>query len=675
MVEQMKHYKHIDGLRALAVLPVILFHFGAASFSGGFAGVDVFFVISGYLITGIIHDGIRAGNFSLARFYERRARRILPALFATCLLSLIMALLLFMPEDFKSFSKSLEGVAGFASNFIFARNTGYFAESLSTKPLLHTWSLSVEEQFYMLFPPLLFGAEWLLTKQRAAGKVPHSTFFKNGGDYFLILSALILLSFAINVGFITTRPEKTFYLLPARAWELLTGGVLRLYLQNIRITPKLRELMGMVGLILLIGCYVILDRGTPFPGTAAIWPCLAALLLIWAGLGEGGAVARILSAKPLVLTGMISYGLYLYHWPVLVFARYFLGRAPNMLEVLPLWLLTAALSVLSYVFLEKPVRNGTLLVTKKTLYTFSGAGLALFGIMGFWGFHDGGFPERFSPAVLQYADSIKDTNWKWAGCIPKNPSNLNEKNICTIGDPKTKPDFLAWGDSHLDALEPALAAEAKKHSAFGWAVAYSGCPPFLGADRSDNYVDFSCPAIADTVLAIIKRNKIKTVLLVARWDMYALGWEKGSIETAREPFISYYGEKGKPAFAAAFAQTILKLQSLGVHVWIVKQPPPQLAHIPSALARAVYFHQNPESLQRPYADVEKRVAFANSIFAQIPKLSFIDPLPLFCPGQKSCLIAKDGYALYTDNNHLSVKGALWGQRILEPFFGFLAHTL
>lgn len=660
----MKHHPFIDGLRAVAILPVIFFHYNIAHVTGGYVGVDVFFVLSGFLITGLISEQMKAGRFSIVHFYERRARRILPALFVTCLLSTVVALLLYLPHDFKQFSRSLEGIALFGSNFIFARWTGYFADPVSTIPLLHTWSLAVEEQFYVFFPLILLAL---------------NNYFKD--RIFAIrftIYMLFLISFVLSIALLAPMPEKTFYLLHTRAWELMAGSLLALHLKELRISKGAAEAMSVMGAVILLLCLFMYDRNTPFPGMAALPPCLATVFLLWSNINHTTTLKKVLSSRPLVGIGLISYGLYLYHWPVLVFARYYFDREPSAGISLFLIALTFLIAVFSYFYLEKPIRDGVL--KKKTLFQLSGVGLAAFGLTGLLGVHTNGLPSRFNSDVLKYAQAGEENNN--ATQIPQKCDDLifpgvSGDKICKFGaSPTAHPDFLLWGDSHAAALQAAVAAQAMKNHMTGWDIIRSGCPALVDADRADHFVGYSCPAISAAVLDTVRRNKIKNVLLVTRWDMYALGWEKGSVETAREPFISFTTQDGrtltrKDAFAASFEETIKKLKELGVNIWVVKQVPPQLVYVSSALAKAQYLGRNPDDLERSYADIVNRRSFVDTVFADAAKsypLHFIDPADKFCPQERICLISTDGQSLYMDNSHLSPYGALWSQDMLAPFF-------
>lgn len=641
----MKNHPFIDGLRALAVLPVIFFHFDLPFFTGGYIGVDVFFVISGFLITGVLLEMKQQNRFSIVRFYERRARRILPALFITCLLCVALALALFVPNDYKSFSKSLEGVSIFASNFIFVRWIGYFAATAPGDPLLHTWSLAVEEQFYIIFPLLLYLSVRFLRKA---------------------VYILFAISLALNIALIHVSPEKTFYLLHSRAWELLAGSILALRLQHIRLTPRLAEGMSLLGLAALLAGIALYDRDTIFPGAAALLPVAATMLLIWSNLNNSTTAGRLLSTSPFINIGLVSYGLYLYHWPIMAFARYYLDRALTPADALIAIPLIGAMAALSYRYIEKPVRAGAMPASRASMFRFSALGLVLCALAGFSGVYTNGLPARFDRIALQYAAGADDVDKNWGRCIP-DPRNLDENTICKLGASKPAPDFLVWGDSHAAAIAPAINALAKKHGMAGWIVTYSGCPALAGVERTDGLVDFSCKAIGDTVLALIQKNKIRHALLVTRWDMYALGWEAGSIETARNPAIAFKTLKGQEAFAAAFGETVHRLKKTGVAVHAMKQVPPQLIHIPSALAKAAYLGRDPEKLKRPYEAILNRRRVIDLAFAE-SGASFIDPMEKFCPEKTACLIAADGRALYSDNGHVSIYGALWSQSMLAPFF-------
>ncbi|MEO1020870.1 MAG: acyltransferase, partial [Pseudomonadota bacterium] len=323
----------IDGLRALAVLAVVFYHAGFDIVGGGFVGVDVFFVISGYLITSIIMKDIQsADGFSIAKFYERRARRIFPALFAVIFASSIAAFFILTPLELDRFARSAIAATLFVSNIFFRYQTGYFAGDADEQPLLHTWSLAVEEQFYIFFPLFLMFVHRFLPRRISL---------------LVLLVAIVSLAMAL-VG-IRFSTAAAFYLAPPRAWELMLGALLAL-----GAVPTLRwrlgrELVAIVGLAAIAWSVTRFDEATIFPGFAALLPTFGTAALIWAGMGPGTSlVNRLLSQKPLVFVGLISYSLYLWHWPLIVFHEFSVAHRPSPRELLVILAISFVLAIISW---------------------------------------------------------------------------------------------------------------------------------------------------------------------------------------------------------------------------------------------------------------------------------------------------------------------------------------
>ncbi|MEZ5479762.1 MAG: acyltransferase [Thiolinea sp.] len=336
----MMHYrKEIDGLRALAVVPVILFHAGLSAFSGGFVGVDIFFVISGYLITSIIINELDAGHFTIAGFYERRARRILPALFFVMLVSLPFAWWILLPHELEAFARSMIAVVIFASNLLFWQESDYFATDSELIPLLHTWSLAVEEQYYVLFPLLLWGV-WKLGLRRVA----------------LIIGSIALLSLGLAEWGWRHDAAANFYLLPSRAWELMAGAGCALYLyRHPPPTGQLAQGASLLGLLLILFSIVWLDESVPFPSVYALPPVIGTALIILFAHGSSWT-GRLLSLPLLVSIGLISYSAYLWHQPMFAFARLY-WLEPGLITLLSLALLAFVLAWISWRFVERPFRD------------------------------------------------------------------------------------------------------------------------------------------------------------------------------------------------------------------------------------------------------------------------------------------------------------------------------
>ncbi|CUH78797.1 O-acetyltransferase OatA [Tritonibacter multivorans] len=360
----MKYRSEIDGLRSVAVLPVILFHAGFTAFGGGFVGVDVFFVISGYLITTIIVDELAQGKFSILKFYERRARRILPALFVVCLVSLVMAWMFLLKHDFKDFARSIVATATFSSNIYFWLESDYFDTAAELKPLLHTWSLAVEEQFYIFFPPLLM----LLFPK---------------GQRFVVFSLGVLFTLSL-IGALWLLPRDTsgaFYLLPTRAWELLIGSFCALYLRgNVLALPVLAQnTLSALGLGMIGYSVFTFSKFTPTPGLTTLLPTVGtALIILFAR--PGTFVQKLLSLRAMVGIGLISYSAYLWHQPLFSFARHNALHEPPWQVMVALIALTLLLAWASWKFIETPLRHST--ASQNRVFVLSSGGLAAFLAVG-----------------------------------------------------------------------------------------------------------------------------------------------------------------------------------------------------------------------------------------------------------------------------------------------------
>ena len=314
-VHHLRYRADIDGLRAIAVLPVVLFHFGFSTFAGGFVGVDVFFVISGFLITSLIVVEIDESRFSIVRFYERRIRRIFPALFLVIIVTSIASAIILLPNDLKRYAKSVVAADWFFSNFEFWREAGYFDVDAHQKPLLHTWSLAVEEQFYLIFPPFLLLAARYLRRR-----------------YLLIIMPIFVLSLTFSIWAVYAKPSLAFYLTPSRMWEIMLGAWLALIPWEAGkrfIPPSGYGLLTLLGIGMIAYGVFTFSANTPFPGAMALLPCGGAALVIFGGQNHPSMVSRLLATGPLVFVGKISYSLYLWHWPLIVLAAYpFAGETP-----------------------------------------------------------------------------------------------------------------------------------------------------------------------------------------------------------------------------------------------------------------------------------------------------------------------------------------------------------
>lgn len=609
----MRGYRRdIDGLRALAILPVLLFHTHVPGFSGGYVGVDIFFVISGFLITGIIAREIDASQFSLVRFYERRARRILPALSVMLAFVLAMATWLYLPGDFEAVPRSALMALLFLSNLWFFLNTGYFAGGAETMPLLHCWSLAVEEQFYIGFPLLL----WLIARYAPRSRIT-------------VLVAAALISFGWAWLKQADSDGFAFYLLPPRAWELFAGALLA-----VGAVPELRaraarEVTALVGLGLILFAVLTYDSQTVFPGLTALPPVLGSAMLIHAA--PGTLVGRLLSMRLPVAIGLISYSLYLWHWPLIVFAEY--ARDAKLAGLWQVGIIAASfvLAWLSWRFVEQPFRSPARFDQRRIL-VWSGVGMALLGTAAAMMLPLGGWAARFAPEVARYASAKDDFSPRRAACLTERLDSAPEE--CVIGAAGAAPTALLWGDSHGVELAWALGQE---YAARGEALIQrtrGSCPPLTGLHRAK---DPDCQRFNAAVRQQIAATPaLQTVYLAGYWDEH----------------------RGDPATLARLDATIAQIRAAGRRAVVIGPVPSQDWNVPRRLARLAARGQNQDAHGIDEATYRTRNAWFLSAYPrwQAQGVGLIDPARgLFDSGKG--MIVKQGDPLYFDSHHISVAGA------------------
>ncbi len=498
----MKYRPEIDGLRALAVVPVVFYHAGFSAFSGGFVGVDVFFVISGYLITTIIADEISQDRFSLVRFYERRARRILPVLITVILTTLPFAWFWMMPRDLETYTYSILAVLTFTSNFFFFSETGYFETNAALQPLLHTWSLAVEEQFYIFFPLLM-----MLLGRRSP---------------WFVFSGLALVSLIFAEGMLRVNPAHAFFLLPTRAWELLIGSMAAIWLRQGGALPSLslwmRDLLSVLGLVLIVYGIVVYDDATRFPGLSAVPPTLGTVLLILFAQPKG-LVQRVLAFQPLVWIGLISYGTYLWHQPVFALYHHRFGSVAFDSHVLLLIALSFALAFASYHLVEQPFRKtlGLRAVVRSLLASGAvAAGLAVALFLRVDG-HPESVPSYAWAIENADADLIRYVEREdvFLPCKDGGYADVDGVQTCDFGDENAPRDLVLWGDSLALALHSGMQRVAGENKRGGIAFLANGCPPVFGLSntqmascdgRTHDAVLTAIEALADVKDVVITGN-------------------------------------------------------------------------------------------------------------------------------------------------------------------------
>lgn len=642
--------RDIDGLRAIAVLAVVLFHFGVPGVSGGFVGVDVFFVISGFLITSIIWRERQAGRFSFVDFWARRARRILPALFVMMATTLVAGWFLLAPKDYAALGRSVHYQATFSSNLLFARQHGYFDTASDIKPLLHTWSLAVEEQFYIVFPLLL-------------------TLLSSRLKYWrLALFGVLLVSFGMSVWAVTHQPQKAFYLLHLRAWELLAGAMLAvLPMRNWRASPAVAQGVSLVSMGLILIAVFGFDRHTPFPGAAALLPVLGVVGLIWANGQQHTWVGRLMSSRVMVGIGLISYSWYLWHWPVFVYANYAAVDGLSTLELAGLLLLSLVLGYLSWRFVEAPFREKRLLAGRKAILAAGLAGILCLGFTGLALREADGVPWRLSEQALRYAQA---KTWSPAlmACMA-DKDTPDDRLFCHFGPKGRSVSALVWGDSHATALIPALEDAANRHDISLVQASFAGCMPLDGLENIARCAHFN-----QRVEKALAEQSFSDVVLAARWSLYLYGQMSGDKEHAlKEPGTGKYVRAvAEQRFAQGLRERISGLRAAGHRVWLVKEVPLQEIIVPYRLSRLAMMHRPVDREGLPLEEHVERQAFITRLFDELAAadsgVGVLDPAPLLCGADGLCRVELNGRALYTDDNHLSDVGARHIEAFLEPLF-------
>ena len=605
----MKYRPDIDGLRALAVLLVALYHAHFPGTSGGFVGVDIFFVISGYLICSLIVVELASGEFSIVRFYEHRCRRILPALFTMFALVSVIASFVLLPPDTIKFCLSLAASTLFISNIYFWHESNYFDAASEFKPLLHTWSLGVEEQFYIFVPLILFAiAKWSRSKYT---------------PWLLFLSVA---SLALSVWALTHAPTANFYLLPTRFWELALGALAAISLPSRDIPRPTREIIGAVGIGLIIYSITMLTDETPFPGWNALFPCLGAVALLYAGGCGRSAFSSFLSIKPLVFVGKISYSLYLWHWPLFALARYQASRELTLLETSAVLLASLILAVVSWRYVETPLRKNTAFFGTRFIFAGSGISIILIVLIGVAGVYNKGYGFRFPDYTVRKISGVERYNAKT--CFLSETQSVNDwqGNACLLTH-NDGPKVLLWGDSFAAHYAPGIVEETKDLTASYLQYTASSCPPIF------NYHSGAvpnCRAFNDNVPKLLATYDISTVVMSARWE-------------------SLFKRGVSPRDVAA---TVRRLEGMGVKVYVIGQSPEFYNDVQTIFAQAGHVASTLEA-SAPLS-FNRKINF--QLESALPPETFIDPLKVLC-GPTDCKYLRNGHYVIWDFGHLSAFGS------------------
>ena len=612
----------IDGLRAVAVLLVLAYHVGFTKARGGFVGVDVFFVISGYLISSVILSELDRSRFSLSNFYQRRIRRILPALVAMMLVAFVLAYKFLLPSELLDFSKSALAAILSVSNVYFWKQSGYFDAPAALKPLLHTWSLGVEEQFYIVLPLfLMLVHRFMRARLRAT----------------VLLTAAV--SFLISAYGAYYDQPSTFYLVHTRAWELLVGTMLAL-----KVFPAINGAVGRnfaatIGLALIVISGAVYAITTPFPGVAALLPCVGAALLLAAGESGTSFVGRALSLRPVVFIGAISYSLYLWHWPIIVLQNMGalpVGNLPSGAVKLVICVLSIVIAAISWRFVETPFREGRLKFSGAAAFRFAFASIAFVILLSTGVIAFRGMPSRFPPEAVRVANFLQAPDTYREGvCFisSKNSFAQFDPATCLKTDP-SRENYLLIGDSHAAHLWYGLSAGFPKINIMQ--ATASGCKPTI---EQPGTAEERCQELMDYMYSkYLPAHQVGTLLIAGRWE---------ADDVPR------------------LAKTIAWTKQHGFRVILFGPMLQYDAPLPRLLAASIRDNDPSEPASHRVAKYQRLDDQLSSLSNDEWKVTYVSFFKMLCPGDACVEYTSDRSPLQSDYGHLTREGSILVAQMLR----------
>ncbi|MCW5703781.1 MAG: acyltransferase family protein [Bradyrhizobium sp.] len=631
-----EYREDIDWLRAIAVLAVVAFHFEMTGIWGGFVGVDIFFVISGYLITGIIQSELKAGHFSFARFYERRVRRLLPALYVMVALTAIPSFHYLLPSERAEFFRSVVAVVTFTSNFFFWFQTGYFDHAAVEKPLLHTWSLAVEEQFYLVLPLLLWATMRVARGQRAA--LP------------LLLVGLTVASFALSVWLMRhERSANAFFMSPPRAWEFLVGAVIAMQGFPVLRNELAQKVVRGAALVLLAIPIFSLRQGPGFPGLNALAPCIGAVLFIWSGIGVPTRKRAPYSLFHVVrFFGQISYSLYLWHWPLFTFVRF--SKSSLVLDAfdkVALFALTVAISYLSWRFVEKPFRERRLAPTRRAVFEVglvASVVLIAGSVSGMMLGRGSGTNDRVVQQLETYSPYRFEPVYRSGQCF--NPASGAFGDDCLKIVPG-KVNVLLWGDSLAAHYFHGLSRTVDPRSVNILQATQAACMPTFNAAAQ---FLAACRNAANQMEAFFRDHSPELVILSGDW-----------LEYTRAPRFE--------GIMADLRSTIEKLNARGIRVVLLGPPVQFKGRLPPMLLRLHLRNVAAQVDDLLLPDVFALDAKMKAALPASEKFSYVSVLDVMCPARQCPVTLDGGVPLSWDHAHLTAEGSLLVMGRLLPRLG------
>lgn len=634
-----KYIPGIDGLRAIAVGLVIAFHLEPSLLTGGFIGVDVFFVISGFLITGIIIEEIDAGRFSYGRFLLRRVRRLAPALLTVLAFASIVAYLIELPDELGAFSSSLISTISLVSNFHFMTNGGYFSQPAETQLLLHTWSLSVEEQFYLIFPLCLLTA--------SAVGIRMASLLKAALALSVAFNALIL--YLVWRGVLAdsnwAQASGAFFFTPFRFYEILIGANLASFFRacSLRVAPA----AAVIGLAAIVFCAVTFNGGMYYPGLWGLFPSLGAALVI-AGVSKNNGFASWMLTRPSMrFLGRISYSLYLWHWPIICAWSMLFPDHRGPIRIIAILALTIAFASASNRFIEWPIYRGNAIKSRKWLMASIVTSIGVLLVLPIAALKHEGLPWRIPPALLAQRNEASTRPLSgFADC--------DSKGLCVInGGSDAEPSFLFWGDSHAEALLPAISTAAKSSGVSGLYIQHSGCVALFGVWQDLNGYDAECQSTGHKAAEAIKQHpSIRTVIIASRWALYQAGDRYLNDNGNKVVITDASGSRNtRSIFANGLSRTVRAIHELGADTYFVRQVPEIGYPVTDTWMRRQMLGIGAFS-QEDRARYDKRNSDVDALLRVLPNVRTIDLTDRFCDA-RYCRTFAGGIPIYRDNNHIT----------------------
>ena len=663
-----KYRSDIDSLRGYAVIAVILYHFKIPFFQGGFIGVDIFFVISGYLITSIILQEMIDKKFNFINFYERRIRRIIPILFFVLIVSILVQNKLFLYDEKIDFYKIILSIVFFVSNLWFAQSGSYFEPDVSNSHLLHTWSLSIEEQFYLIFPFFLF------------------LFYKK--NLILILIVLFLISFLLaNNGGILKKtypfyddfefiklPSNSFYLLPTRIWELLAGSIISiLKIKYVNFVEKIsvkKNTFNIIGYILIFFSFIFFSDKVYHPSIYTLIPILGISILLLFEIENKFWFKKIVNNTVMQNVGLISYSLYLWHLPILYFyIDYFGPKKFHIYETILLIFVSFIFSILSYNFIEKVFRRKIIFKRGNTLKIFLITAILISGIC-FYKINYQNFKKDYPKNINKIVEEKKYfKNEFFKNCLSDPNKFISPKNSCVLGN-KNKITYAFVGDSHMGIISKELDKVLKIENKGGRQLTYNGCLP-SNELKIYNQPRYECQKYYNELISFLSEKKnIKTVIFYYRWDLYYNGKRfnnlEGGIEKGKDHIVIKSNQNLKNLnnindLNSSVYNFFKEIKKLNKEIIIVKSTPEMGWEIPGFLAKRLLINQN---IDKNFLSIEKNLYkkrnynfdnFINKIQKEL-NLKIYDPEKIFCD-EKRCFAFENDFPLFYDDDHLSSLGS------------------